>query len=57
VDTLRSRKNEPATTGKKALSRWSTPLWQRLRSLRTWLELLVPIVIGASLWFFIESHF
>jgi hypothetical protein len=26
-------------------------------SLRTWLELLLPVVIGASLWFFIESRF
>ena len=25
--------------------------------LRTWLELLLPVVIGASLWFFIESRF
>lgn len=29
----------------------------RLASLRTWLELLLPVAIGASLWFFIESHF
>lgn len=28
-----------------------------LGSLRTWLELLLPIAIGASLWFFIESRF
>ncbi len=28
-----------------------------LRSLRTWLELLLPVVIGASLWVFIESRF
>ena len=26
-------------------------------SLRTWLELLVPIVVGASLWLFIGSRF
>ncbi len=26
-------------------------------SLRTWLELLVPLAVGASLWFFIDSHF
>lgn len=25
--------------------------------LRRWLEFLLPVVIGASLWFFIESHF
>ena len=28
-----------------------------LASLRTWLELLLPVAIGASLWFFIESRF
>ncbi len=28
-----------------------------LRSLRTWFELLLPVAIGASLWFFIESRF
>ncbi|MGA8026123.1 MAG: hypothetical protein WB992_03195 [Bryobacteraceae bacterium] len=26
-------------------------------SLRTWLELLLPVAVGASLWFFIDSHF
>jgi hypothetical protein len=26
-------------------------------SLRTWIELLLPVVIGASLWLFIGSHF
>lgn len=29
----------------------------RLLSLRTWLELLLPVVIGASLWVLIESRF
>lgn len=28
-----------------------------LGALRTWLELLLPIAIGASLWFIIESRF
>jgi hypothetical protein len=56
VETLRSRKSEASASPQKA-SRWSQPLWQRLRSLRTWVELLVPVAIGASLWFFIESHF
>jgi hypothetical protein len=55
VESLRSRKCEPAST--ERISRWSTPLWQRLKSVRTWIELLVPVAIGASLWFFIESHF
>jgi hypothetical protein len=56
VDTLRSRKNEPAAA-KLRPSLWSRPIWQRLKSLRTWLELLVPVIIGTSLWYFIESHF
>lgn len=29
----------------------------RLTSLRSWLELLLPIAVGASLWFFVESRF
>jgi hypothetical protein len=29
----------------------------RLRSLRNWLELLLPVAVGASLWLFIESRF
>jgi hypothetical protein len=56
VETLRSRQSEAAATQKKT-SRRSKPLWQRLKSVRTWVELLVPVAIGASLWFFIESHF
>lgn len=28
-----------------------------LTSLRNWLELLLPLAVGASLWFFIESRF
>jgi hypothetical protein len=55
VETLRSRKAEASAP--KKVSVWSQPLWQRLRSVRTWVELLVPVAIGASLWFFIESHF
>jgi hypothetical protein len=29
----------------------------RLANLRNWLELLLPLAVGASLWFFIESRF
>ena len=29
----------------------------KLQSIRTILELLLPVAVGASLWFFIESHF
>lgn len=29
----------------------------RFGDLRTWLELLLPLAVGASLWFFIESRF
>ena len=28
-----------------------------LTSLRNWLEVLLPLVVGASLWFFVESRF
>jgi hypothetical protein len=55
VKTLRSRRTESGASA--ARSRWSKPLWKRLKSVRTWVELLVPVAIGASLWFFIESHF
>jgi hypothetical protein len=61
VETLRARKNPPAAETRRespwSRSAWSKPLWQRLRSVRTWVELLVPVAIGASLWWFIESHF
>lgn len=56
VNTLRSRKGD-SVGAKVNQSPSSQPLWQRLKSVRTWLELLVPVAIGASLWFFIESHF
>jgi len=29
----------------------------RFATLRSWLELLLPVAVGASLWFFIESRF
>src|SRR5579875_1893524 len=29
----------------------------RFGSVRSWLELLLPVAVGASLWFFIESRF
>jgi len=28
-----------------------------LASWRKWLEILLPVALGASLWFFIDSHF
>lgn len=30
---------------------------RRLPSIRTWLELFLPVAIGASLWLLIDSHF
>ncbi len=51
VENIRSRQQpEPATV---------LPVEKRSRigSLRTWFELLLPVAVGASLWFFIESHF
>ena len=29
----------------------------RFAAWRRWLELLLPVAVGASLWFFIDSHF
>lgn len=49
AETIRSRQVSEVTVEKKK---------ERMaRSVRTWLELLLPIAIGASLWFFIESRF
>jgi hypothetical protein len=33
------------------------PTSRRLPSIRTWLELFLPVAIGASLWLLIDSHF
>jgi hypothetical protein len=49
VETIRSRQTEQEPSERKEKS--------RLQSLRTILELLLPVAVGASLWFFIESHF
>ena len=49
ADTIRSRRVAPVVPPKKERTAPG--------SLRTWLELLLPIAIGASLWFFIESRF
>jgi len=48
AETLRARQTAPEPKPEKRLP---------LASLRTWLELLLPIAIGASLWFFVESRF
>jgi hypothetical protein len=34
-----------------------SPRRRRLPSVRTWLELFLPVAVGASLWFLIDSHF
>jgi len=47
VDTIRSRQTEQEQP---------KPNPPGLR-IRTWLELLLPIAVGASLWFLIDSHF
>jgi hypothetical protein len=49
VDAIRARQVDDTTKPQKARF--------ELRSWRTWLEVLLPMVLGASLWFFIESHF
>lgn len=47
--------NGPAENGTAALRLSSTK--RAVPSLRTWVELLLPIAVGASLWFLIGSHF
>ena len=49
VDTIRGKQPDR----KQA----STPRFAGLRSPWTWLEFLLPIVIGASLWLLLDSHF
>ncbi|MGH9696794.1 MAG: hypothetical protein ACRD5Z_21785 [Bryobacteraceae bacterium] len=49
LDSLRSRRSEKESSDPEKKS--------RLQSIRTILELLLPVAVGASLWFFIESHF
>ncbi len=49
VDTIRGKqpdRKQPAT-----------PRFAGLRSPWTWLEFLLPIAIGASLWLLLDSHF
>ena len=48
VDTIRSK--QPRVSG---------PSVERsgIRSIRTWVEFLLPVAIGASLWFLIDAHF
>ncbi|HEX4164006.1 MAG TPA: hypothetical protein VHZ55_00910 [Bryobacteraceae bacterium] len=48
VDTMRSKR----TPVERVSSRFAG-----LRSPWAWLEFLLPIAIGASLWFLIDSHF
>jgi hypothetical protein len=48
ADVLRPRKPGSEKVRSKSLP---------LRSLRTWLEFLLPIAVGASLWLFVESRY
>jgi|KBSMisStandDraft_5_1062788.scaffolds.fasta_scaffold445980_2 hypothetical protein len=50
VENIRSRQTEPEAARVQETK-------SRLQSIRTILELLLPVAVGASLWFFIESHF
>jgi hypothetical protein len=50
VENIRSRQTEPEAAPVQETK-------SRLQSIRTILELLLPVAVGASLWFFIESHF
>jgi hypothetical protein len=49
VEALRSRQADGAASGPNRRF--------ELRSWRRWLEFLLPMALGASLWFLIESHF
>ncbi|HLH04764.1 MAG TPA: hypothetical protein VKX25_18500 [Bryobacteraceae bacterium] len=48
VDTIRSR--QPVTDPPPSR-------FEALKSLRAWLEFLLPLAIGASLWFLIDTRF
>jgi hypothetical protein len=48
ADVLRTRNPQQQKRQTKSLP---------LRSLRTWLEFLLPIAVGASLWLFVESRY
>ena len=48
VDTIRSKQPEPELRPRR---------FATLRAPQTWLEFLLPVVIGATLWFLIDSHF
>jgi hypothetical protein len=49
ADTLRARQTVEELPGPS--KRCAFAAWRR------WLELLLPMAVGASLWFFIDSHF
>ena len=49
LENIRSRQTEPEAAPVQETK-------SRLQSIRTILELLLPVAVGASLWFFIESH-
>jgi hypothetical protein len=48
ADAIRTRQSESAALQRRH---------EGIRLLRKWLEFLLPVAIGASLWFLIESHF
>jgi hypothetical protein len=52
LETHRAQQAKKATPA-KAQERGNI----RLTSLRNWLELLLPVAVGASLWFFVQSRF
>lgn len=46
-----------ARTRAREIHEASKPSRRRLPSVRTWLEMFLPVAIGASLWLLIDSHF
>lgn len=57
AQSAETRKRSEAVCSKTPAERQSQRKRLDLRSIRTWIELLLPAAIGASLWFFIESRF
>lgn len=53
ADTIRARQTAetPAAAPAAASPKLSSTAWRR------WIEMLLPIAVGASLWLFIDSHF
>ncbi len=52
-----ARTSVPAATDRPGIDQYPKSHRRRLPSVRTWLELFLPVLVGASLWLLIDSHF